>query len=212
MILEPSETDWQNVCAASILSKNILMTAAHCIRSHESKRKVLVGQSVLDSEQFEITRQLLNVNKVEQHPEYDNETAYFDIGLIYTSEEIEFNEAVQPICLPTTPSQKSDELEGNLALLAGWGQESVNGNREKVSLRRIPLAIFSQEQCHHKYDLRGNADDAKKRAEFLPDMFTSQTICAGSSVSFDLSIALTKIKYIKLNTKTQNIFCHLNEI
>ena len=29
--------------------------------------------------------------------------------------------------------------------------------------------------------------------------------------TFDLSIASTKTKYIKLNTKTQNIFCHLNE-
>ena len=183
MILEPSETDWQNVCAVSILSKNILMTAAHCIRSHESKRKVLLGQSVLDSETFESTRQLLNIAKVEQHPEYDNETAYFDIGLIFTSEEIEYNDAVQPICLPTTPSQNSDDLHGNLALLAGWGQESFNVNREKVTLRRTPLAIFSQEQCHHKYDIRGSGDDAKARARFLPDMFTSQTICAGSSVS-----------------------------
>ena len=183
LILEPSETDWQNDCAASILSKNILMTAAHCIRHHESNKKVLVGQSLLDSETFETTRQLLNISKVEQHPEYDNKTAYFDIGLIYTLEDIEFNAAVKPICLPTTPSLNSNDLHGNYALLAGWGQESVNGNREKVSLRRIPLAIFSQEQCHHKYDLRGNADDAKKRAKFLPDMFTSQTICAGSSVS-----------------------------
>ena len=184
MILEPSETDWKNNCAASILSKNILMTAAHCLKTHESKRKVLLGQSVLDSETFEITRQLLNIARVEQHPKYNNETAYFDIGLIYTSEEIEFNEAVQPICLPTRPSQNPDNLDGNLAILAGWGQESVNGNRKKSTLRRIPLAIFSQEQCHHKYDLRGNADDAKARAKFLPNMFTSQTICAGSSVSF----------------------------
>ena len=30
-------------------------------------------------------------------------------------------------------------------------------------------------------------------------------------VSFDLSIASTKTKYIKLNTKIQNIFCRLNE-
>ena len=30
-------------------------------------------------------------------------------------------------------------------------------------------------------------------------------------VDFDLSIASTKTKYIKLNTKTQNIFCCLNE-
>ena len=29
--------------------------------------------------------------------------------------------------------------------------------------------------------------------------------------SNDLSIASTKTKYIKLNTKTQNIFCRLNE-
>ena len=28
---------------------------------------------------------------------------------------------------------------------------------------------------------------------------------------YDLSIASTKTKYIKLNTKTQNIFCPLNE-
>ena len=27
----------------------------------------------------------------------------------------------------------------------------------------------------------------------------------------DLSVASTKTKYIKLNNKTQNIFCHLNE-
>ena len=27
----------------------------------------------------------------------------------------------------------------------------------------------------------------------------------------DLSITSTKTRYIKLNTKTQNIFCHLNE-
>ena len=30
-------------------------------------------------------------------------------------------------------------------------------------------------------------------------------------MSNDLSIASTKTKYIKLNTKTQNIFCRLNE-
>ena len=29
--------------------------------------------------------------------------------------------------------------------------------------------------------------------------------------TFDKSIASTKTKYIKLNTKTQNIFCRLNE-
>ena len=110
MILEPSETDWQNLCAASILSKNILMTAAHCIRSHESKRQVLLGQSELNSDTFETSRQLLNIAKVEQHPKYNNKTAYYDIGLIYTTEEIAFTEAAKPICLPSMPSQDSNTM------------------------------------------------------------------------------------------------------
>ena len=193
MILEPSETDWQNVCAASILSKNILMTAAHCIRSHESKRQVLLGQSVLNSDTWETSRQVLNIERVEPHPKYNKISAYYDIGLIYTTEEIEFNEAVQPVCLPATPSQNSDHLDGHLALLAGWGLESKNGNRFEVTLRRIPLAIFSQETCHQKYDLRGSSDDARARIEFLPNMFTSQTICADSSVSLQI-IKILKVQ------------------
>ena len=110
MITEPSETDWQNLCAASILSKHILMTAGHCIRSHESNRKVLLGQTELNSDTFETSRQVLNIERVEQHPKYDNTTAYYDIGLIYTIEEIEFNEAAQPICLPLMPSQNSNTM------------------------------------------------------------------------------------------------------
>ena len=158
------------------------MTAAHCLRNHEGKRQVLVGQSMLKSETFISTRQLLNIAKVEQHPRYNNYIAYFDIGLIYTTEEIEFNEAVKPICLPTTPSQNSDDLEANLAVLAGWGKESEDGMNESGMLRRISLAVFNFETCKQKYDLIGDSDDGRQRKIFLPKMFTSQMMCAGSLV------------------------------
>ena len=181
-ILEPSQTDWKNLCSASIISKHILMTAAHCLRTHESKRQVLVGQSMLKSDTFETTRQVLNIAKVEQHPKYIDYIAYFDIGLIYTSEEIQFNEAVQRACLPTAPSQNSDDLDGNIAVVAGWGKESEDGINSKGILRRISLAVFSYETCHQKYDLTGNSDDARNRKTFLPQMFTNQMLCAGSTV------------------------------
>ena len=162
------------------------MTAAHCLRTHESKRQVLVGQSVLKSDTFETTRQLLNIAKVEQHPKYNDYIAYFDIGLIYTTEEIQFNEAVQPVCLPTAPSQNSDDLDGNIAVVAGWGKESEDAINAKGILRRISLAVFSYETCHQKYDLTGNSDDARERKIFLPEMFTDPMLCAGSTVILSL--------------------------
>ena len=186
VILEPSQTDWKNLCSASIISKHILMTAAHCLRTHENKRQVLVGQSVLKSDTFETTRQVLNIAKVEQHPKYIDYIAYFDIGLIYTVEEIQFNAAVQPVCLPTAPSQNSDDLDGNIAVVAGWGKESEDGINANGILRRISLAVFSYETCHQKYDLTGNSDDARNRKTFLPQMFTNQMLCAGSTVIFIL--------------------------
>ena len=183
-ILEPSQTDWKNLCSASILSKRILMTAAHCLKTHEGKRQVLLGQSVLNSDSWEVSRQVLNIERVEPHPKYNNISAYYDIGLIYTTEDITFNEAVQPVCLPTLPSQNSDHLDGNLAILAGWGLESEDGNRERTTLRRLPLAVFSNETCHQKYDLTGGSDAARNRKTFLPHMFTNQMMCAGSSVIY----------------------------
>ena len=69
----PSQTDWKNQCSASIISDTVLLTAAHCLRNHNSKDfQVLLGQSHLNSETFGQYRQLVSISRVEQHPEYDN--------------------------------------------------------------------------------------------------------------------------------------------
>ena len=48
------------------------MTAAHCLRDHNSNFQLLLGQSHLNSETFGKYRQLVSISRVEQHPEYDN--------------------------------------------------------------------------------------------------------------------------------------------
>ena len=45
-----------------------------------------------------------------------------------------------------------------------------------------------------------------KRTKFPKDLEGNQ-----ASALYDLSIGYTETKYIKLNTKTQNIFCFVNE-
>merc|ERR1719203_153601 len=110
------------------------MTAAHCLRDHNSNFQLLLGQSHLNSETFGQYRQLVSISRVEQHPEYDNKAGYFDVGLIHTTEPIEFTEAVQPLYLPP----KSFQITSGLSTkLAGWGQTQKNNVRSELTLRHI---------------------------------------------------------------------------
>ena len=144
--------DWINICAASVLSENVLLTAAHCFKKRDlTNFQVLLGQSNLNSQLEQSTRQLIDISKVEQHPKYDNVSCYFDIGLIYTAKPIVFNDAVKPLCLP---EKRSDIMHGLSTSLAGWGATSER-NRKELILRDINLAIYSKEKCNKKYDITG---------------------------------------------------------
>ena len=60
-------TDWSNKCAASVLSKTTLMTAAHCLKDHDSSNlpyQILLGQAILNSQNYDVGRQQLNISKV----------------------------------------------------------------------------------------------------------------------------------------------------
>lgn len=57
-----------------------------------------------------------------QHPGYRN--AINDIGLIRLLEDIEFNQNIQPIALPTTDRN----YDGYSFLVTGWGRLWVNLN------------------------------------------------------------------------------------
>ena len=58
------------------------------------------------------------IEKTMVHPNYDGTLAYFDVGIIQT-EEVEFSETVQPICLPDTFSVDMDKYKDNSVELVG---------------------------------------------------------------------------------------------
>ena len=135
---EPLKVKWANLCSASVLNNHTLMTAAHCLRDHQENFKILLGQADINSETTSFYRQELNIDKVVLHPLYDNKTAYFDIGLIYTKEEIKFTEAVNPLCISDLTKQGSDFLESKAVQLAGWGhqvQEEDERDHYRLALR-----------------------------------------------------------------------------
>ena len=63
------------------------------------------------------------------------------LGLFQT---ILLNPKVQPICLPDKPVDYSDNREGDLVTITGWGLQKLRTMRKDWSLREAQVSVFSQ--------------------------------------------------------------------
>ena len=64
--------------------------------------------------------QVYQVIDVKIHPNFSYRGFYNDLALLRLDRPVEFNEYVQPICLPSS-SQSTKAFVGEVATVAGWG-------------------------------------------------------------------------------------------
>ena len=177
-------TSQKSIQCISIYKSFSTQFAGHCFKYFpQMKKQVLLGQTELNSEDWSATRILINIRNVTAHPNYNNKSAYCDIGIIYTDEDIIFNNAIQPILLSDKPAENIDFLlnKEREVGLAGWADPSKTKTKE-TKLKYTPLTIYSNDYCDDKYHINGDAKIADERKTMLPIFATGQTICAGSSV------------------------------
>ena len=140
---------------------------------------------------------MLNINGTFFHPNFDNVNVYYDIAIIKTKEVIEFTDAVQPICLPTTPSKDENFRKNHTVDIVGWSFEEekiketieedtpeyehhdyeceINDNSFQSDLQHIRLKVFSKEKCNQYIGSVGIK---------IPEMMKSTLTCAGTDVRF----------------------------
>ena len=84
-------------CGGSLISHNVVLTAAHCIPFEtddtELKRVKLGHANLMSEDLIEV-----EVESIQVHPDWNGRIA--DIALIMLTENLEFNSNVQPISLP----------------------------------------------------------------------------------------------------------------
>lgn len=140
-------------------------------KKKSSRAAVYVRLGELDSstEEDDAHPQIYNVTERIIHPLYLVDYLHNDIALLRVGGRIEFNEYIQPACMPSAESIVSKNI-----VALGWGTVSpdnrIYSHLQKVQLNLVPLA-----KCHELY---GQPEQEKLHQEIAVET----QICANSSV------------------------------
>ena len=128
------------------------MTAAHCLyQLSPDDVKIVAGDHVTTSMQ-ESERVYYPLTFL-PHEEYDHGTLHNDIALIELKEEIQYNDTISPVCLPTTPAPT-----GGISTATGWGLALRTADKTRLNELRIPIVNNIVCRSHQYWGNRVSAD------------------------------------------------------
>ena len=145
-------------CGATLISNQWVLTTAHCTdTAAPADIKILLGEHDY-YEKDETISLRMEVSEIFNHPKYNTETMDYDFSLLRLSEPVEFAlyPHIRPICLPADPSE---DYDGFLAIVAGWGATSHTGPTSNY-LQSAEVNVLSNEDCNgDKYSYYGAITD-----------------------------------------------------
>ncbi|XP_037078019.1 collagenase-like [Pollicipes pollicipes] len=136
-------------CAATLISRRFLLTAAHCLEQAVWSELRL---GTLDVSLPGETSFIANATRFRQHPQwgihkYNRE---HDIGLIELSENITFTDYIQPICLPTV-LELEDQYVNEEASIAGWGKTYQGQHGGSFILQVAKVRVIGNCECAQRW-------------------------------------------------------------
>ncbi|XP_072244816.1 granzyme G-like [Leuresthes tenuis] len=135
-------------CGGILLSKDFVMTAAHC--KAKSYNAILGVQNFLNKDE---KRQNISVEQAFIHPNYtQNVNLTNDMMLLKLNSRVELNNNVKPVML----ADQCGDFVPKSCIVSGWGQAQKENTMMSVTLMEVNVTLIDDEQCpEDKYCTKG---------------------------------------------------------